>query len=96
MFRSVLVAVVVLSGAALAAISPALPATLNVTPPPMRPVYPHLHLNSPLHSRIAPRVDHDIGPREDCAAVAGRNRPRLRRHDCRPPRPGATHEETIR
>ncbi len=77
MFRTILGAVVVVS----AALAPALAATLGPTPP-LRPVYPHLHLNSPLNSHIVPRAGRDLWI-SDCAASETHGKRSHRKRDCR-------------
>ena len=77
MFRWLLVAAVV----SLALIASAPAATLGPTSP-MRPVYPHVHLNSPLNSHIVPRAGRDPWATDDCVSHA-RGKRRIRKRDCR-------------
>lgn len=80
MFRKTLCALV--AGAATFAMPyPSLAATLGVTPP-IRPAYPNVHLNTPLHGRIVPRFDHEVGPPDNCASSRTTRR-RMHRQDCR-------------
>jgi hypothetical protein len=57
-------------------------ATLGLTPP-MRPVYPNVHLNTPLHSRISPRFDHEVGQADNCAQTPEARGTQARNRECR-------------
>jgi hypothetical protein len=80
MFRKMLCALVVCAAIVPDAYSSA--ATLGVTPP-MRPVYPTVHLNTPLHSRISPRFDHEVWQADNCAQPPEARSTQARNRDCR-------------